>query len=62
MAAKISYSRDWLCAGDKWHFDEVVVKIAGVTHWLWRAVDQTGMVLNVLVQSRRDKDAGHHGS
>ena len=32
-------------------------KVAGVTHWLWRAVDQTGMVLEVLVQSRRDKDA-----
>src|SRR4051795_2994177 len=44
-------------AGDKWHLDEVVVKIAGVTHWLWRAVDQAGMVLDVLVQSRRDKDA-----
>jgi putative transposase len=44
-------------AGDKWHLDEVVVKIAGVTHWLWRAVDQTGMVLDVLVQSRRNKDA-----
>ena len=26
-------------------------------HWLWRAVDQTGMVLDVLVQSRRDKPA-----
>ena len=45
------------CAGDKWHLDEVVVKIAGVTHWLWRAVDQTGLVLDVLVQSRRDKRA-----
>src|SRR3954454_23298278 len=44
-------------AGDKWHLDEVVVKVAGVTHWLWRAVDQTGMVLDVLVQSRRDKEA-----
>src|SRR5215212_8782246 len=44
-------------AGDKWHLDEVVIKIAGVTHWLWRAVDQTGMVLDVLVQSRRDKRA-----
>ncbi len=43
------------CAGDKWHLDEVVLKIAGVTHWLWRAVDQTGVVLDVLVQSRRDK-------
>ena len=45
------------CAGDKWHLDEVVVEIAGLNHWLWRAVDQTGMVLNVLMQSRRDKDA-----
>ena len=44
-------------AGDKWHLDEVVLKINGVTHWLWRGVDQTGMVLDVLVQSRRDKRA-----
>src|SRR5881398_624177 len=44
-------------AGDKWHLDEVAIKIAGVKHWLWRAVDQTGMVLDVLVQSRRDKRA-----
>src|SRR6478736_2160133 len=35
--------------GDKWHLDEVVLKIAGVKHWLWRAVDQTGIVLDVLV-------------
>src|ERR671910_2599382 len=45
------------CAGDKWHLDEVAIKIAGVRHWLWRAVDRTGMVLDVLVQSRRDKRA-----
>lgn len=44
-------------AGDKWHHDEVAIKIAGVKHWLWHAVDQTGMVLDVLVQSRRDKRA-----
>ncbi len=44
-------------AGDKWHLDEVVVKIAGVQHWLWRAVDQDGTVLDILVQSRRDKQA-----
>jgi|HubBroStandDraft_4_1064222.scaffolds.fasta_scaffold264673_2 putative transposase len=43
--------------GDKWHLDEVVLKIAGVKHWLWRAVDQTGVVLDVLVQRRRDKQA-----
>src|SRR3712207_6379156 len=42
-------------AGDKWHLDEVAIKIAGVQHWLWRAVDQTGMVLDVLVQRRRGK-------
>src|SRR5215208_774663 len=37
--------------------DEVEVKIAGQKHWLWRAVDQTGMVLDILVQSRRDARA-----
>jgi putative transposase len=43
--------------GDKWRRDEVVRRIAGVKHWLWRAVDQTGIVLDVLVQRRRDKRA-----
>ncbi len=37
--------------------DEVVITISGVKHWLWRAVDQTGMVLDILVQSRRDTRA-----
>ncbi|NIF89926.1 IS6 family transposase [Burkholderia sp. Cy-637] len=40
--------------GDKWHLDEMVVTIRGVKHWLWRAVDQNGTVLDVLVQRRRD--------
>jgi putative transposase len=44
-------------AGDKWHLDEVAIKIAGKTQWLWRAVDQHGIVLDVLVQSRRDAKA-----
>src|SRR5687768_12978029 len=44
-------------AGDKWHLDEVVITIAGQKHWLWRAVDQDGLVLDVLVQSRRDRRA-----
>ncbi len=44
-------------AGDKWHLDEVVITISGVKHWLWRAVDQNGMVLDILVQSRRDTRA-----
>jgi IS1 family transposase len=37
--------------------DEVVIKIAGVKHWLWGAVDQNGMVLDILVQNQRDTQA-----
>ena len=44
-------------AGDKWHMDEVVLTISGVKHWLWRAVDQNGTVLDILVQRRRDARA-----
>ena len=36
---------------------QVVITIAGKKHWLWRAVDQDGIVLDVLVQSRRDQQA-----
>jgi putative transposase len=42
---------------DKWHLDEVVISIAGRKHWLWRAVDQHGVVLDILVQSRRNAKA-----
>src|SRR3954463_12047323 len=45
------------CAGDKWHLDEVCLMISGTKYWLWRAVDQDGVVLDVLVQKRRDKKA-----
>jgi putative transposase len=44
-------------AGDKWHLDEVALKICGKRHWLWRAVDQHGVVLEILVQERRDQAA-----
>ena len=44
-------------AGDRWHLDEVFLKINGRIHYLWRAVDQDGDVLDILVQSRRDKKA-----
>ena len=43
--------------GDKWHLDAVVISIAGRKHWLWRAVDQHGAVLDILVQSRRNAKA-----
>jgi putative transposase len=43
--------------GDQWHLDEVFHKINGVTHYLWRAVDQNGVVIDILVQPRRDRFA-----
>jgi putative transposase len=43
--------------GDKWHLDEMFVKINGTPHYLWRAVDQNGNVLDILVQKNRDKCA-----
>jgi putative transposase len=43
--------------GDKWHLDEVVISIASKKHWLWRAVDQHGVVLDIPVQSRRNAKA-----
>src|SRR6476660_1563738 len=43
--------------GDTWHMDEVVLTIRGQKHYLWRAVDQHGNVLDILVQSHRNKKA-----
>jgi putative transposase len=43
--------------GDKWHLDEVFLTIHGARHYLWRAVDQAGNVLDILVQRRRNKKA-----
>ena len=43
--------------GDKWHLDEVFIRIRGVQHYLWRAVDQHGVALDILVQERRDAKA-----
>jgi putative transposase len=43
--------------GDKWHLDEVFLTINGKRHYLWRAVDQDDNVLDILVQSRRNKKA-----
>jgi transposase-like protein len=43
--------------GDKWYMDEVFIRIRGKQHYLWRAVDQDGNVLDILVQSRRSATA-----
>ena len=40
------------CAGDKWHLDEVAIKIAGKKHWVWRAVDQDGSSVSRIARAR----------
>ena len=42
---------------DRWHLDEVFLKIGGRTVYLWRAVDDEGEVLDILVRSKRDRKA-----
>jgi putative transposase len=58
-AAKLKRKRTKL--GDKWHLDEVFLTINGVQHYLWRdlwrAVDQHGAIIDILVQPRRDRRA-----
>lgn len=43
--------------GDIWHLDEVAVNVKGRKLWLWRAVDQNGVVLDEILQRKRDKKA-----
>ena len=38
----------------KWHMDQVFIQIQGVPRYLWRVVDQDGVVLDILVQEHRD--------
>ena len=47
--------RDW--SNWRWHLDEVFVRINGETHYLWRAVDHEGEVLEVFATKRRDRRA-----
>jgi putative transposase len=47
----------WGDLANKWYMDEVFIRIKGVQHYLWRAVDQDGVVLDILVQARRDAQA-----
>jgi putative transposase len=44
-------------ASRKWHLDEMRVKIKGEVYWLWRAVDEEGQVLDILMQKHRDTEA-----
>lgn len=50
-------SRKKPSGNDVWHLDEVVITIAGRKHWLRRAVDQNGYVLDEIVQNRRNTKA-----
>ena len=45
--------------GNRWHLDEIVVRIAGRRMYLWLAVDQEGEILDLLIQPRRDKPASN---
>jgi putative transposase len=49
--------RDRPRPNNKWHMDEVVITIRGKKHWLWRAIDADGDVLDILVQARRNAKA-----
>ncbi len=53
--SKIRKNRGQL--GDTWYLDEVFIKINGVLHYLWRAVDQDGDEIDILVLKRKDKKA-----
>jgi putative transposase len=73
IAVSYETSRRWCCTfgpafadgvrrrrprtSDNWHVDEVHLKINRQRHWLWRAVDQDGVVLDILVQERRNQEA-----
>jgi putative transposase len=46
--------------GRTWHLDEMATRIGGRLHWLWRAVDEHGQTLDVLLQERRDSAAAAH--
>ncbi len=43
--------------GERWHVDETYLKVAGNWRYLYRAIDQFGQVVDVLVSSKRDADA-----
>jgi putative transposase len=55
IASKLRRSRPR--PGDTWHLDEVFLRIGGTLHYLWRAVDEHGVVLDILVQDRRSATA-----
>jgi putative transposase len=58
FAAEIRRRRvDRMCGSRRWHHDEVFVKINGERHYLWRAVDHEGEILESFVTRTRDRKA-----
>lgn len=45
--------------GRVWHLDEMRVVVDGVVHWLWRAINEHGEVMDVLLQENRDQGYRH---
>ncbi len=48
--------------GDTWHLDELFVTIRGRRHYLWRAVDEDGDTIDILLQPRRDRHAAERSA
>jgi transposase-like protein len=55
LADAARFCRHW--PGERWHVDETYVKVNGVWRYVYRAADQYGQVIDVLVSTRRDADA-----
>ena len=55
IAQSIRIKRRHKCSNWQWHLDEVFIKINGEKHYLWRAVDHNGEVLECYVSKKRDK-------
>ncbi len=54
---RVDLRRKQLSRSDVWFLDEMPIVIAGKKHWLWRAADQGGYVLDEIVQTRRNTKA-----
>jgi transposase-like protein len=57
LAAAARFKRH--APGDRWFVDETYVKVNGVWRYVYRAIDQDGQVIDVLVSAHRDADAAH---
>jgi len=55
--ARLLFAEDLCRRGSHWHLDEVCTAVDDIRHWLWKAVDEHGFVLDTLLQWHRDTEA-----